>query len=146
MGALVEKIHTVENRARAVAKKHRCNLYYSVNGVAFGGIGGLNFKKEPSHDKYKRSYNPAGWLPKKNMPENKALAWEIEQLPTISKLELNATVGFKDKGFKTIGLAYNHKTHFGFTVGDDWDYVPHKDAKEVTVTAYRKTFNIKKNG
>lgn len=110
-----------------------------------GGIIGFSFKTEPDkklwrrHSKWKKIF-----ILRKNK-QTKLLQDQIDNLPTISRDELNKIIGFSrwDPESRGCNAGFIHKDDFstiGFMIKDDWKIKMTDDCTEITVAEWNKIF------
>ena len=82
---------------------------------------------------------PNEYMPRLNSKKGKEIQKEIDEMPLVSKAELNSCIGWDEDFSKSIGYARS-KEYFGFEVDEKWEVKIPKDCIEVTTTEYKKLF------
>lgn len=138
--AMCEKKDESFKAAKALAKEVGMQSWRGGYWMAFGGMSSCIFKEKPDSKIWGKSQVEGEYYPKRNSKAGKAMYKRIEDLPTVSKGDLNACIGFKEPYFKTIGFSSSNDSYFGFEVGDDWNVKIPNDCVEITKTEYDKLF------
>ncbi len=114
--------------------KHRPDAF-----EVWGGVSAIVFDKEPDMKLWKKAgHNENEYMPRLNNKEGKKLGAILHGLPTVSSFDLNKCVGYNGAPISTIGFNSNNIKYYLFSVGDNWDFTPPKDCKEITVSEYKK--------
>lgn len=125
-------------------KKYGVKEYRPHQLDPFGGVCSCFFDNEPSLLLWRRLYKGENeYLPNKKTKEGKALFKELDELPTVTSLQLNMCIGFNAIFFKRIGYNSIIGKLYGFSLNTDWGIKVPSDCTELTYTEYAKTFKIK---
>jgi len=121
----------------------------SIRGNNFSVWGGISsfceFDNPNALDsKIWKEVRKGEYFPKMNTKIGKSINAEIDNLNTISKIELNNIVGLdgEDSMFSSIGFNRNNKEYFGFTTWDNSGYQHQEDCIEITETEYKELFKL----
>lgn len=115
----------------------------SARFCAFGGFSSLIFPEAQDSKLWKNVNDSENeWMPKLNSKAGKELRKQIDDLPKITFEDLNLCAGYDAEGsyFSKIGYGFADEIYVGFCVGEDWDYTPPSDCREVTRTEYYRIF------
>ena len=131
------------NAQKQLANKYKFHSWREGYWVVYGGMSScLNFDETPDSKIWGKGFGNGEYFPKKNSKIGKEINKEIEQLPKVTIDELNQCVGFNGAPFKTIGFSAKNDKFFGFSVGENWDFIPPTDCKEITTSEYRELFKV----
>lgn len=110
---------------------------------AWGGISCVFFDNTPDTKLWKKQDD--GWFPKLNSKAGKELGKKFDELPRVSRRELNDTIDFKEPGFEKIGLNWSNDNYYGVMAQDDWGIVSNDELIEITNTEFNLLFKSKDN-
>ena len=112
--------------------------FREASSFSTGGISALIFGSDFEIPKHFKETKKGEYMPRVSTKEGRELQKKIEALPTVSNYDLNMCIGFKDKGFRTIGYDPRHKEYFIFSVLEKWNLKIPDDCEEITVTRYKE--------
>ncbi len=142
LAEIEKKMNAIMRYQKKLAKEYGFYQWRQRSFVAFGGFSCVKFKKMPNKKIWKKAYD--GYMPKMT-GEGSKIEEIFSKCPVVSKTTLNEAVGFKSSLFQSIGLSMSNKEYYGIKVGEDWEFIPPKDCKEVTATKYKMIFTEKIN-
>jgi hypothetical protein len=138
---VLKKCQTARERARETAATWNTTEYLVDRFAAAGGIEGLKINPDQHNPKNWRPSKEAKgfFLPNRRTKEGKAIAELFQQLPRVSRREVNLCIGWDEK-FKIIGVNII-ADYVGIKIKEDWNIEMPKDCKEITSHRYREIFS-----
>ena len=138
---LLKKKEIAIQAQKEVSEKYGFETYRGAYWQVWGGFSScLDFKETPDKKLWGKGAEKGEYFPKKNSKAGKAIWNEINDMPCVSRFDLNECVGFDSAPFKKIGFAFNNDTYYGFTDSKDWNLKVPKDCEEVTESKYDELF------
>ncbi len=139
---IVEK-HKIVHQARfEFCNKYGFDAYRQDAWAVYGGISSCGeFKETPDPKIWGKGSGKGEFFPKANSKDGKIIRQEIENLPVVSRHELNMCVGYEAGApFNVIGFAQSNPEYFGFTTGNEWGIKIPADCEEVMYSKYQELF------
>lgn len=141
LNAALKKCKEAIEKARETAAFWGTQEYLVDRWVAAGGIEALNIIPELHNSKnWRESKEVKGYfLPDQRTKEGKRIQKLFNELPRISRREINLCIGW-DERWKLIGVNQTSE-YIGFTTNQSWKIKIPKDCKEITSIEYGNIFN-----
>lgn len=136
-----------DRAAKKLAKELCVKEWHPSRWRICGGMLAVKFNDnhQPDMKVWKKFPDSYGFFqPRLTSKEGKVIEKRMDDLPTVTNLEVNTCVGFAGDPFKNIGFNLNSKKFVGIDVEEKWGIKMPKDCKEITVTEWNKIFNDKR--
>lgn len=142
--AIFEKYDIAFSAQKALSKKYGFEEWRHAYWVIYGGISSVRKIKDLDTKVWKKvtEVDNESYSPKKSSKLGKIIHEDFKNLPVITIEELNNCIGFEEKMFKSIGVAFNNESYVGFITDEKWNITVPKDCEEVTLTKYNELFKI----
>lgn len=140
--ALIEaELRTCKEAQLALSKELGFATWYADRFAAAGGIEAVLFKDGADIPKHWISRDSA-YYPDKRYKEGKRIQALFDNLPTVSRHELNSCIGY-DSVWNQLGFSYGNPTYFGFFLDEKWAVVVPDDCDEILTSEWKGLFGKK---
>ena len=125
-----------------LSEKYGFESYRSAYWQVWGGFSScLDFKETPDTKIWGKGAQKGEFYPKKNSKVGKALCNEFNDMPCVSRDDLNKCVDENYDSFNKIGFAFSNDEYYGFITSKKWGMKIPLDCEEVTESKYDKLFD-----
>jgi hypothetical protein len=141
---ILDKIAFAKKSQKAFCEKYKCLKLRPDRFAVFGGVSSCaEFMYTPDPKIWKKGLGPNEFFPRASSKIGKEILQEINEMPKISRDELNSCIGYEADMIETIGFAFSDIEYFGFSVGEDWKVEIPSDCEEITTSKYKELFQLK---
>lgn len=138
--ALFEKGKVLRAECLKLANKYGFENYARPDTMAFGGIEAFTHPYNDAEDLHIYKIKNGFYFPRRKFTKGKQILEEMKFIGFISRLDLNNVIGLNDWH---VFIGFNHNkdsTLFGFSMDNEWGFLPPKDCIEITGTEYKELF------